>query len=99
MSAVMIDGTPLLLRSAGVKNHIYYWIRGLTEFARGNRLTVFPFLDGFGGAAHETSVVGRVATWERLPLLIAANTPPPPIVDWLLPRPAIFHASQQLLNR
>ena len=98
MISVMIDGTPLLLRSAGVKNHLYYWIRGLTEFARGNRVSVFPFLNGFGRVAHETSVVGRVATWERLALLIAANISPYPILNWLVPRADIFHVSQQMLN-
>lgn len=94
----MIDGTPLLLRSAGVKNHIYYWIRALREFARGNHLSVFPFLDGLGPVEHETSVVGRVATWERLALLVAANLSPYPILNWFVPRTDIFHTSQNLQN-
>lgn len=91
--SLVLDASPLLLRSAGVKNYVYYWARSLAEQAGPNRLSLFPFLRLPDGVAHETSVLGPAATWERLGLLFAAKLSAYPILNWLTPACDIFHAS------
>ncbi len=91
--SLVLDASPLLLRSAGVKNYIYYWARSLAEHAGSNRLSLFPFLRLPESLAHEASAMGRAATLERLGLLFAAKVSPFPILNWLTPTPGIFHAS------
>jgi hypothetical protein len=93
--SLVLDASPLLLRSAGVKNYVYYWARSLADYAGTNRLSLFPFLRLPDGLAHQTSVLGRTATWERLGLLFAAKISPYPILNWLTTASDIFHASQQ----
>ncbi len=39
---ILIDATPLLLRSAGVKNYTYYWIQSLREQAGKDRILTLP---------------------------------------------------------
>src|SRR5690349_100400 len=91
--SLVLDASPLLLRSAGVKNYIYYWARSLAEHAGANRLSLFPFLRLPESLAHEASAMGRAATLERLGLLFAAKVSPFPILNWLTPTSGIFHAS------
>jgi glycosyltransferase involved in cell wall biosynthesis len=96
--SLVLDASPLLLRSAGVKNYVYYWARSLAEHAGPNRLSLFPFLRVPDGIAHENSVLGRGATLERLGLLFAAKVIPYPILNWLTPASDIFHASQLVVH-
>ena len=96
--SLLLDASPLLLRSAGVKNYVYYWARSLAENAGANRLELFPFLNGFGTFAHEKSVLGPGATLPRLGLLYAANICPFPLLNWATPGSDIFHASHQVLH-
>ena len=95
---MLLDASPLLLRSAGVKNYVYYWARSLAEHVGANRLDLFPFLSGLGTFAHETSVLSPAATFPRLGLLYAANICPFPFLNWLTPDSDIFHASHQVLH-
>ncbi len=53
---ILIDATPLLLRSAGVKNYTYYWIQSLWEQARNDRILTLPALASLGPLNHERSV-------------------------------------------
>lgn len=94
--SVVLDASPLLLRSAGVKNYVYYWARSLADQAKPNRLQLFPFLKGPGNIAHENSVLGPMDTLPRLGLLYAANICPFPVMNWFTPRSDIFHASHQV---
>ncbi len=96
--SVLLDASPLLLRSAGVKNYVYYWAHSLAENAGDKRLQLFPFLNGLGTFAHERSVLSPVATVPRLGLLYAANVCPFPFLNWLTPACDIFHASHQVLH-
>src|SRR6266850_1427759 len=96
--SLVVDASPLLLRSAGVKNYVYYWARSLAEHAGANRLKLFPFLGGLGDFAHEKSVLGPMATLPRLGLLYAANVCPFPFLNSVAPRSDIFHASHQVWN-
>jgi alpha-1,3-rhamnosyl/mannosyltransferase len=95
---IAIDGTPLLLRSAGVKTYVYNWFRSLQRMAAGDTVLVWPFLRPGEEYSHETSMVGRLATYARLALLHAANYSGLPLLDWTGPRVDVFHASQQLRN-
>jgi alpha-1,3-rhamnosyl/mannosyltransferase len=96
--SVLLDASPLLLRSAGVKNYVYYWAHSLAALAAPNALSLFPFLRLPGSFAHETSVLGRLPTLQRLGLLFAANRCPYPFLNWITPTLDIFHASHLVLN-
>ena len=96
---IEIDATPLLLRSAGIKNYFYYWIRHLRQIAGENSIDAFPFLRGFGSLTHEESVLSPWATWPRLGLLYFINlVPAVPAIDWVTSRADLFHASNQVRN-
>lgn len=96
--SVVLDASPLLLRSAGVKNYIYYWARSLAEHATPNKLELFPFMKDSGNIAHESSVMGAAGTLPRLGLLYAANVCPLPLLNWVTRQSDIFHASHQVWN-
>jgi len=96
--SLLLDVSPLLLRSAGVKNYVYYWARSLTQHAGANRLDLFPFLSGLGTFAHERSVLSPVATFPRLGLVFASNICPLPLLNWVTPGCDVFHASHQVLR-
>jgi glycosyltransferase involved in cell wall biosynthesis len=86
-----IDATPLLLRSAGVKNYVYYWIQALRRAGPKQEISLFPFFSAIGGLDHERSMAGRAATLGGLALLHARN-----YLGFPLPRWDVFHASHQL---
>ncbi len=91
-----IDATPLLLRSAGVKNYMFHWIRALQRAAPEDRIRLFPLFGEFGELDHEHSLASRASTLRGLTLLHAVNASPLPLLDWLGPRCDIFHVSHQL---
>ena len=45
---VVIDATPLLVRSAGVKNYLYHWIMHLRRAAGADVIGTFPPLERCG---------------------------------------------------
>jgi len=95
---VTIDAVPLLLRSAGVKTYLYYWIHSLVRHAGADAVRLFPFLDPAVECVHESSPLGRMATLARLSLLHLANGCPVPLLNPLGARSDIFHASHQLVR-
>src|SRR6478735_109485 len=94
---VLIDGTPLLLRSAGVKNYIYHWASALLRHAPQN-IDVFPFLGGRVSLEHERSVLGRFGTATRLSLVQLMNVTGNWSKGLLRSRYDLFHVSQIFLN-
>ena len=92
---IAIDATPLLLRSAGVKNYIYHWLTHLRRGAGSDSIATFPFLTGIGELDHEHSMTGRLATFTGLGLLHGLNRSRAP---WAVPGLDLFHASHQCLN-
>jgi glycosyltransferase involved in cell wall biosynthesis len=96
--SLALDVYPMLWRSAGVKNYLYYWARSLAANAGHNTLRFFPFLNDLGEFSHEKSVVGPLATLSRIGLLFAANRCPFPLLSWLAPPTDVFHCSHQVLN-
>jgi len=95
---ICIDATPLLLKSAGVKNYLYHWILHLRRVAGEGTVETFPFASGLGPLDHERSVTGRWATLAGLARLHWANCPGLPVLDRMGRRLEVFHASN-LLHR
>lgn len=90
---VAIDATPLLVRSAGVKNYLYYWIEHLRRQAGRDAIRTLPPLASLGPLAHDASVAGRIRTIAGLGALALSNHTPLPVLEWLTARADIFHAS------
>ncbi len=90
---VVIDAVPLLVRSAGVKNYLYYWIEHLRREAGGNSIGTFPAMDPLPPLKHEGSVLGRARTFAALARLALANRTPVPVLDWAASGARVFHAS------
>jgi glycosyltransferase involved in cell wall biosynthesis len=90
---VLIDAAPLLIRSAGVKNYLYYWIDSLRRATDSSVIRTFPTLDSFGSLNHDASVAGPWRTGTGLAELALANYTPIPVMDLLSRGADIFHAS------
>lgn len=93
---ICIDATPLLLKSAGVKNYLYHWIRHLRRVAGEGSVETFPFTSGFGALDHERPITGWYATLAGLARLHWANYSRLPVLDRFGRRLDVFHASQLL---
>jgi glycosyltransferase involved in cell wall biosynthesis len=96
--SVILDASPLLLRSAGVKNYIYYWARSLAEQAGENSLSLFPFMPEPRTFTHQASVLGPLSTLPRIGLLWGASLCPYPILNFFTQAYGVFHASHLLLH-
>jgi alpha-1,3-rhamnosyl/mannosyltransferase len=90
---VVIDATPLLVRSAGVKNYLYHWIMHLRRAAGRDAIGTFPRLPYVLPLTHEGSVAGRVRTTGGLATLALSNYTPLPVLDWVTRGAEVFHAS------
>ena len=66
---ICIDATSLLLRSAGVKNYVYHWMRSLKAGSPDLEVTAFPLLGDAGELDHEKSVLSKWQTLPRIALL------------------------------
>ncbi len=95
---IAIDATPLLLRSSGVKNYVYYWIRSLQRAAAKHTISAFPFLDPLRELNHEASARSFFSTWARLALVIGSNYSPLPLLNLAAARFDIFHMSNILIR-
>ena len=90
---VIIDASPLLVRSAGVKNYLYYWIQHLRQTAGPREIATLPALDLRSSLTHESSIAGRLRTVRGLATLALANYTPLPVMDLAARGADIFHAS------
>jgi glycosyltransferase involved in cell wall biosynthesis len=95
---ICIDATSLLLRSAGVKNYVYHWMRSLRREAPEHTITAFPALGDVGDLDHERSVLSPGKTYPRLALLHFLNIRYNPAINALTRGVDVFHASNQLRN-
>ena len=92
---IEIDATSLLLRSAGIKNYTYHWIRHLQATAlTEDSVAAFPFLGDLGALNHDGSNIGRAGTLIRIATLLAVNRAP--LIDWVTTKADVFHASNQV---
>lgn len=104
---VTIDATSALLRSAGVKNYTYHWVRHLRAQALkhaqalqarpGDEIRAFPYLHDFGKLDHQASTLSPWQTVPRLGLLYLARGSS--LLDWVLRGSDVFHASNQVRRK
>ncbi|MEO8127314.1 MAG: glycosyltransferase family 1 protein [Bryobacteraceae bacterium] len=95
---ICVDATSLLLRSAGVKNYVYHWIRAMQRDAPEHNIIAFPMLDAAGELNHEASTLSLLQTLPRIALLHLMNLPHHPGMDYLMSKVDVFHASNQVHN-
>ncbi len=88
-----IDALPLLVRSAGVKNYLYYWIAHLRRLAGNDAIRLFPALDALPPLDHERPLAGRLRTLAGLASLAAMNYTRLPLADWFGPAADVFHTT------
>src|ERR1700694_4078026 len=93
---VTIDAVPLLARSAGVKNYLYYWTRHLRQEARGVDIRLFPFLDDPNLLDHEGSAANPLSTVMRLGLLYLLKRTSAGVSDWMNGNTDVFHTCKLL---
>lgn len=91
-----VDASPLLLRSAGVKNYLYHWIVALRQTGAGHRISPFPFLDQIGDLTHEQSTLTPWQTVPRIALLLGSNYGPGWLMRLANRRADVFHATNQV---
>ncbi|HEV3333740.1 MAG TPA: glycosyltransferase family 1 protein [Bryobacteraceae bacterium] len=93
---VVIDAIPLLVRSAGVKNYLYYWIQHLRAAAGADTIRTFPSLGELSPLTHQHSVAGWWPTFSGLASLALANHAGIPPGGLSARYADIFHASSLL---
>ncbi len=94
---ITIDATSLLLRSAGVKNYTFHWLRHLRRAAaKGEEIRAYPLLGDVNQLDHEASALSFWQTAPRLAVLYAVNALGPSALDLAIGRSDIFHASNQV---
>lgn len=95
---ITIDATTLLLRSAGVKTYMHYWLASLISASGtyGDTIATYPpFMTVPATIDHESSAATRGA-WLRLALVYFCNVGGNPALRLLLARTELFHASQHV---
>src|SRR5580693_4972325 len=88
---ILIDATPLLLRSAGVKNYKYYWIQHLRRQSGTDRILTWPPMRELPPLNHERSVLGPARTSLHLASVYLL-----PLLKWSIPPADVFHVSNQI---
>ena len=95
---ILIDATPVLLRSAGIKTYIYHWIQHLWQQAGNEQIVTFPRLTNLAALNHERSILSPAQTYARLAMLYLANVPGLPVLTWAASKADVFHVSNQIRN-
>jgi alpha-1,3-rhamnosyl/mannosyltransferase len=90
---VVVDATPLLVRSAGVKNYLFHWILHLRRVAGSATVGTFPAMERVRALDHEASMAGPLRTFSGLAALALSNHTGAPTVDWMTRSADVFHAS------
>ncbi len=92
---ITIDALPLLFRSAGVKNYLYYWIQHLQQ-EPGADVRLFPLPVADATLDHRRTLAGRVPTFFRLGLFFWMNRLPAGFSQPWFPATDIFHSTRIL---
>src|SRR5579885_19452 len=95
---VAIDATPLLIRSAGVKSYLYYWIDHMRRAAQDDEILTVPPLPRLYRLTHDRSIAGRLRTAAGLAALGLSNYCRLPSLAWMARGAAVFHASNLVRN-
>ena len=94
---ILIDATPLLLRSAGVKTYTYYWIQHLFHYAGNEQILTYPRFRSLNALNHEGSMLGSSETWQHLGKLYLMNRSLLPR-NWATRKADVFHVSNLFRN-
>ena len=70
---ILYDATPLLMRSAGVKNYHYAVLQRLLASVPSEQLEMFPYLRRIGVNVNERSNFSAPYSWVRLSGVLASN--------------------------
>lgn len=76
-----------------MKTYTYEWVRSLQQNPTNHIVSLFPLVPRLGILDHEGSVLGDLATRSRLLLFGLCNINHSPLLNWLLWRTDVFHAS------
>ncbi len=68
---IMLDATPLLLHSAGVKSVLYHWIEALREAGASHSFHLYPPISEVGELRHDASVARRPETLRGIFMTLA----------------------------
>ena len=91
---IVVDAMPLLVRSAGVKSYLYYWIHAMRAQAGKEAVGVFPPIRTIAPLHHEESLA---TYWEtRLGHLLLHGNTYLPVTELLRGGAQIFHATNLL---
>jgi glycosyltransferase involved in cell wall biosynthesis len=93
---IVYDATPLLMRSAGVKNYHYELLRRLLPSIAPHTIALFPFLDSLAANRNEESNYPPWETRLRLGAVLASNYLGLPLAEWAAKDAKIFHATQSI---
>ena len=91
---ILYDASPLLMRSAGVKNYHYSLLTHLAPILKPHRLKLFPALDGLTENDNERSNYPALATKLRLGGIAASNYLSLPLPPFLTAGADLFHITQ-----
>ena len=94
---ILIDATPLLLPSVGIKTYLYHWIQNLSQQARNEQIATFPRLDKLTALNHQHSILTPGQTFTKLAMLHLANRAPL-LAPWITGGADVFHVSNQIRN-
>jgi glycosyltransferase involved in cell wall biosynthesis len=95
---LMIDGTSLLLSSAGVKTYMYYWIESLHRTTATHHITIFPYINSWRDLDHQHSQMSALSTQMRLAVVRFSNLTRSNVLDFPARSQDLFHASQHLIK-
>jgi glycosyltransferase involved in cell wall biosynthesis len=94
---ILIDASPLLLRSVGIKTYLYHWIQHLWQHSGNEQILTFPHLDKLAPLTHERSILSSAHTLPKLATLHLANHVAV-LGPWITGRSDVFHVSNQIRN-
>ncbi|HEX4593971.1 MAG TPA: glycosyltransferase family 1 protein [Bryobacteraceae bacterium] len=94
---ILIDATPVLLPSVGIKTYLYYWIQHLSQQAGNEQILTFPRLDKLAPLNHQRSILTPAQTFSKLARLHLANRVPA-LGPWIIGKSDVFHVSNQIRN-
>ncbi len=93
---IVYDATPLLMRSAGVKNYHHALLKTLIPSFPPHRIRLFPFLKTLKPNQNERSNYPPTATAVRLGCLLASNYSGLSLASVATRRAHLFHATQHV---
>ena len=93
---ILYDGTPLLMRSAGVKNYHHSLLKNLIPEITPHRLSLFPFLRTLAPNRNDRSNYPRLGTTWRLGAVLSSNYLRFPLAHFNSTGADLFHATQHV---